>query len=353
MTNIKPKNKIQFGLTLQDSFLIKGVAICLMLWHHLFYLHPEYGRFVQYTALLSKVCVALFLFISAYGLTIQTERKNTLSKNKLLKPKNLLEFLMKRLSKLYVNYWIVFLLFVPLGVFVFNRSIIIPYGSNHTFIWLLIDFLGLADSRSYNITWWFYKLIITLYFLFPILHMALKKWTTIVLAFSMFLLVFHRISIPIIHDWLFVFVLGIYWALNKNKITIFLNKFNYIILICSSVLAILLLAFVRLASTRFGGIRIDGFFALSLIILLVITVRQQKIISRIFQFLGTHSMNIFMIHTFIFYYFYSDFIYSFKFPILIFIILLMCSLCFSMLIEYIKDKIRIHSLLDKVDQIKL
>lgn len=58
-------------MTIDDSKILKGIAICAMLWHHLFYEHPEYGKIVFHLALLGKVCVSMFLMISGYGLTKQ------------------------------------------------------------------------------------------------------------------------------------------------------------------------------------------------------------------------------------------------------------------------------------------
>ena len=63
-----------FELTLHDTSILKGIAICAMLWHHLFLLHPDYGNVVYHLALLGKVCVAIFLLLSGYGLTIQMNK---------------------------------------------------------------------------------------------------------------------------------------------------------------------------------------------------------------------------------------------------------------------------------------
>lgn len=60
-----------FLLTLHDTAILKGIAICAMLVHHLFYENPEYGAVVWHCALLGKVCVAIFLFLSGFGLTFQ------------------------------------------------------------------------------------------------------------------------------------------------------------------------------------------------------------------------------------------------------------------------------------------
>lgn len=73
--------KNSFGLTLHDTSILKGIAICAMLLHHLFYENPEYGRFVWHLALLGKVCVAIFLLLSGYGLTIQMNKLLDKAKN--------------------------------------------------------------------------------------------------------------------------------------------------------------------------------------------------------------------------------------------------------------------------------
>lgn len=63
--------KIDYRITLNETNIIKGIAICAMLWHHLFLEHKEYGEFVFKQALTGKVCVALFVFLSGYGMAIQ------------------------------------------------------------------------------------------------------------------------------------------------------------------------------------------------------------------------------------------------------------------------------------------
>lgn len=66
------------------------------------------------------------------------------------------------------------------------------------------------------------------------------------------------------------------------------------------------------------------------------------------QYLGKHAMNIYMIHTFIFRYYYEKFIYSFEYPILIFIVLIILSLSVSIILEFIKKAIHFSSLVKRV-----
>ena len=64
--------------TINDSNIMKGTAIILMLIHHLFFseeyiqkctlILPFEGNFLLLLSSLSKVCVAIFVVISGYGL---------------------------------------------------------------------------------------------------------------------------------------------------------------------------------------------------------------------------------------------------------------------------------------------
>ena len=61
-----------FVLTRQDTAVMKGIAICAMLCHHL-YGFPlagvePYTGVLAWIGVLGKICVALFLFCSGYGL---------------------------------------------------------------------------------------------------------------------------------------------------------------------------------------------------------------------------------------------------------------------------------------------
>lgn len=127
----------------------------------------EYPAFLTAIGVLGKVCVAMFLFCSGYGLTEQYGRGiNSINhiKDKILYS---VKFIIKRLIKFYSAYWFVFIIFVPLGIFVFDRSLIDAYGENVNILKRFIyDIIGIQGSQSYNITWWFNKLIILFYFIY-------------------------------------------------------------------------------------------------------------------------------------------------------------------------------------------
>lgn len=350
------KKEINYSLSIQDSMIIKGIAICLMLWHHVFFNNHEYGKFIFFSSALGKVCVSLFLFISAYGLSIQYEKEQSDLKKTLwqsLHFKNILQFYVKRLLKLYSHFWVIFILFVPIGVFVFDRALSIPYGEKNIAIHLFFDFFGLADFKSYNVTWWFYRLIISLYLLFPLIFVLMRKWNIFILMFCFLLLFYNWFNFHVESYYLFSFALGISFALNRHRITSILNMFHQVRMLFFLLFLLVFTVFCRFKSNILQLQYIDGFITLIIVLIVVLTVRNIQYLRESFIFLGKHSMNIFMIHTFIFYYFFHDPLYSLKNPILIFSVLLLCCMLLSMLIEYGKEKLGFYSLVSKIDTIKI
>ena len=109
---------------------MKGIAICAMLFHHLYYSIPDwikpYDGVLYWLGELGKVCVALFLFCSGYGLSAQYAKINDV--------KGTAGFLVKRFASFYLNYWMVFLIFVPITVFVFHRPLASAYGEHANWV---------------------------------------------------------------------------------------------------------------------------------------------------------------------------------------------------------------------------
>lgn len=333
---MKLPKTINYSLSLNDTSLIKGIAICFMLWHHLFYEHPEYGNLVYISSQIGKICVSLFLFLSAYGLTVQY--------NKLIEktPLNSLKFQAHRFIKFYANYWIVFIFAVPIGVYIFGRSLEEAYSTNNVLMPFFRDVLGINYLKSYNTTWWFNTLIICCYAIFPILYIVVKKNSLIIFIL---VLIFHLIPVylefPIIElmkTYLLIFLLGIIYAVINKDISKLLNKVNPYILIFLLTLSFILLSILRQKNIipGFGGMKVDPFLTLIIVLISMIVLRGIPFFYVSMQYLGKHSMNIYMIHTFIYYYFFSEFIYSFEYPILIFIVLLALSLGISVIIEFLK-----------------
>jgi len=217
---------------------------------------------------------------------------------------------------------------------------------------LLTDIIGLNGMQSYNITWWFNQIIIVLYLCFPLLFLFSKKWWWIALFISFTLWIINIPIIPrLVNNWFVVFVAGIVIALNINKISGFLNRFNKWILVSTAIIVFLLLIVQRIYNLIpfLTGIKVDAFLAPTIALLSVLLLRNIKYINTIIRLFGKHSINIYMIHTFIFAYWFQDFIYSFKNPILIFAVLMAICMIISIILEYLKKIICLSLLIRKIN----
>ena len=215
------------SLTQRDTNILKGIAIIAMLFHHIYACPPEgcgpFGPVLTFLGVLGKCCVAIFLFCSGYGLTAQ------FSKIEKIGFKSSVRFVARRLSKFYSNYWFIFLIFVPLGVFVFDIPLSARYGEHVNLVKRLVfDIFGMQGFGSYNITWWFNKLIILLYIAFPLLFLAIRKFNWWVLPVSLIASGLSWVFLSPINYydllfWQFPFVLGIIWQ-NKDNIFVRISR---------------------------------------------------------------------------------------------------------------------------------
>ena len=118
----------------------------------------------------------------------------------------------------------VFLIFVPLTVCCFDRPLSVPYGEHSNKLkHLLMDLFCLQGYSSYNITWWFNKLIIILYLLFPILYWCCKKTKIFIVFISIGIAGLNSEAyssygyVPEVMLYILPFVLGIFWMIMQDS----------------------------------------------------------------------------------------------------------------------------------------
>lgn len=314
----------------------KGMALMLILWHHLFFEKPEEGFIVYQTALLAKVCVGIYVVLSGYGLAESIKKRGL----------EILSFYKRRVLKLYMNYWLIALLFVPIGVWFMDRSFESVYGHN-VYNGFLIQMLGIHMftwvGYGYNATWWFMSLIVVLYAIFPFIYVLTKRFHVWFLLFCAGLLF---VPIPLVNDWIFPFAVGVYLSQKDGfvKMIAWLHKQGAKRFVLLFVLTVFV-AWYRQNGYLFDSIRADTFFAILLILWTTELVVASSWAKKAFEFVGIHSFNIFLFHTFIYYYYFPDFIYMFKNPIAIFAVLLGVCLVISVAIEAFKKKIGFEKLI--------
>ena len=317
-------------LSIRDSNVLKGLALLLLLWHHLFF--AQNGLFddlhiiksvylAQELGVFCKLCVVMFVFLSGYGLMAQAEIKEGIS--------NLKDWYIRRFKKLILNYWVIWIVFVPISVLCFGITFQDAYQSDIG-LHLVADLLGIHsllyhEILCYNPTWWFYSCIIALYLLFPLMYKMMKRD---VFSLVLLTLIISFLPIPFIDVIKFnivAFSLGMWMATIKNASP---RQSLWIVL-----LLVLLYAVERNINSY--PLLIDCILAL-LIVKLYQSIICPEIVKNVMAFLGKHSMNIFLFHTFIFLFWFQDIVYASRNPIIIFLTLLAICLLISIALEWIK-----------------
>ena len=328
-----------------DTLVVKGIAVLMLVFHHFFMgiaPHPLVWSFDKVElgvniATLCKVCVAIFVVLSGYGINESYKRKK----------EGDFAFVKNHLLKLMKQYWFIFLIFVPLGIILGANPVDVYGKSPKGVLYFIIDFFGmksLMNTPTMNQTWWYMETVIVLYALFPILKKLTKKVPYIILPISFLPVVkfglLNNGSIDGCREiyWVFHFCAGILLSekniLNKYSSYLSLNRAKVTFL---SIVSLLIFTILR---SRYGII-MDCFFAISIILAIKATLCNIKYLSSSLRYLGVHSANIFMMHSFLYcYYTQIKFILTvLKYPLINYAILISECVIVSDYLEITKSRL--------------
>ncbi len=353
--------------TQEKTKLCKGVAILIMLFHHLFFRSESWPLYIYklqirempligYIASQGKICVAIFILLSAYGLTYSIKKHNPWISGGQNTKRQYLYFVIDHVKKLYMLYWPVFVLAMCIGMITQVSNPLTIYKSFGEWI---RDFLGVAyiiDGKTpFNSEWWYISFALTLYLVFPILYLLMKKFPKITLIFAFLIGIRPNSNIMIFMEWrryLFVCCLGIYFAENDLMSKLIIMKSKKYRIVASTLLCLIL-----------GGIRcihpftLDGFLVISIIVFSVSVFESGKYISKILISLGTYSGTMFLLHGLLYRNFMKNFIYGFNYPIFIYFVLVVLSYSMSVLIEKLKGQLfmlaKKSNLMNKIQMMKI
>jgi len=371
---MKPKLQNTFIKTefnKNNTLSLKGIAIIMMLFHHLFRkealfidhnvsFFPFGQEFIVELSATFKICVSIFAFITGYGLLVSLKK---LEVNYSWNQKQIGKWIGKRLLKTLSGFWVIALLTYTICQVIDGRTGQIFFKDNILYgaMQMILDFLGLSKllgTATFAGTWWYMSIAILFIFSVPIFVKLFKKYgyTKTIIAV---------IVLPRIIGWkyvnsdyitfLFPLLLGIIFAQNNLMIKIANFKIHpniYISKLLKFIIETVIIVFIyilynELPVKLFWEIRY-GIIPMCLICYLYEFFLDISILKIIFGFLGKHAMNIFLIHEIIRSYYLEDFIYSFRNFIKIGGILLLCSLVASMLIEIFKKLIQYNRLMDNL-----
>lgn len=345
----------QFSKT--DTNIVKGVAIIAMLFHHCYVTDVSFKAhgvsFAPFSkgtvvtlAQWSKVCVGIFVFLSAYGIALSLKK---LYDGRQYERKNLSRMAVRRIWKILSGFWPVFILAV-LGCAIWAPESFEVYKQGIArIIYIVIDFLGLAhlfDTPTLLGTWWYLSLAFMEIMLLPFLYFCYRRWGAfITVALSYFLPMTLSLEMSNLVRYLPVMTLGILFA-EENlfaKIAEWRIPNTGIGITRAAeffVLAFILAGTVWLKISAFGKAHTnftDSITPLAVILFTYLFFAGIPFLKDILSILGKYSMNIFLIHNFIRSRWFEDFSYSFKFWWLIVLVLIVDTFVISLVIELGKE----------------
>lgn len=347
------------GFNKDNTLFCKGIAIILMVVHHLFWNVPDIGISINGIALsqrigvIGKVCVSVFLMLSGFGLYKGSKGK--------FKKK---EFYIKRLSKLYFNYFFIVITSSIVGL-CFFRDIFLKSFPNHGIIRFLLNCTGLQHLVGYqgiNSSWWFITEIMICYFFYPLFLKLIKKykWKFVIFTFVLSFIELIPIgNITSIIAWACPFIIGIALAEDNtlDKIKCYVSEKNIPYLVV--VLLLLVVCYIRQigAMDNVYMFKVDYLLSFLLMIVVYLGYGKVKFIERFFVYFGKRSMDIFYVHMFIGNYFLKDFTYSLGSPILMCLFVIIASLIWSYILDFVRKLIKFNSsinyLQERMNNIKI
>lgn len=352
MGNIRDREN---GFTKEHTLILKGILILMLLIHHLF--NPEHiveysvNTFIQDPVLLvaivawCKICVAGFCFITAYGMTkkfMGMPQKN---------PGNYAGAVAVRLIKLEMTVWLIYILAVLYREFIMNMRLYYEYNNVQGAIYIIFDMLGLANyagTPTINVTWWYLSFFILLVFSMPLIYYAYSKGRYLLLGPVCLLpaVIFLKTESVLYAELLPVAFLGTAFAYENwfEKIKQWNRSWRKLILFA----VLLLCGWLSFEVNQYVNFSLSWLLIFFLPILVQEYISYVPVLSHALKFIGTQATNIFLIHTFIYYYFYAEIIYSFNDSWKIYIAVLALSLIVSVIIECLKKLLRYNRLIDLV-----
>lgn len=322
----------------KKSNKIKYIAVILMIILHLFS-NParEYislfsinGETIEHIfTKFCGICVGIFVFLSGYGL-MKKYNSNISYKN-----------ILKKILKFYINYWYIFLIFIPIGLAIGSINFDIKR--------LILNFFALISD--YNYEWWFVILYVQLLLVYPILNKLLNKQNTpkahtIIYIASLIISIGAKaiykqyvgnmlinIFVPLfMYQFIFVTAMiiardGIFDKVQKRINTN--NKCINALVLLVVVVFMNIIGYIPVIGKIINPMLIPIF-----IYILAKTIKEPQNIT-----IYKTSTNIWLIHTFFTTYYFPDIIWNLKYSVLIIVWTIILTTSISLILDKILDKI--------------
>lgn len=351
------------GFSKNESLKVKGIAVLMLLFHHLFYSADRIASsgmkfmiipqdYVQALAVMARICVWMFVFVSAYGLSVQYVQHGYRDSKWKFITKSWIS-LMKSFWFVYVIVFVLLLLSASQGIAKYDGKI---YNALlDIFCWS--DFFG---TPSLSGVWWYMCMAQVLVFIIPAVNIMCEKmgWSSMLVGFIALQYVSDGIKSSNggrYSNYFLVVVLAVLFARNhvfekilSKRVRGTAKVYKGILL---AVITVVLLVF-KYKFTSYDLWQFNSF--LSAIITALICILSCKYIKfkpleALFIHLGIHSGNMFMFHA-VLYTYYPKIVFWSGNAVLSYLTLLVLAVVFSVIVEFVKNKMHYNDLFKKLTE---
>lgn len=348
----------------QDTNIAKTIAIIMMYIHHSFFGTESYmGYTFSFApfgesrtiaiAQLFKVCVTVFVFLSAYGITISFMKREE-KENREVPLKELFVDDFCRWIKLISGFFVIYILAQIFSFLGRNNTEVYGTGIKRV-VYTVLDVFGLANifnTPTFNPTWWYMGLAVLILLIMPLLYRAHRRIGVALFILAVILPRMLSLEFTPLRWSLPSMCLGILFAernffaklhnLYRDKIYLHVGK----VIVAIAVLCAL---FIFRHKTQLLLDITDAFLA-ALIIYISFELfgERGRVVKTVAAFCGKYSMNMFLAHTFFRGYYFKDFYYSFGNAWLIILVLTITTLLFYVCVEMFKKYSGYNKIVEKL-----
>ena len=314
-----PKANVDY-LSNKSTKSLKGLLALFIIFHHVSQKITTGANFSNFEYM-GRYIVALFFFLSGYGLYFQSSTDATYMEN----------FLRKRLTRIFIPFFVFIVIYViyraSLGEVV-NVDFFLSFWRDHSNI-------------IYN--GWFINSIIVLYVIF---YVSFKKKDSKIAIFKLvfFTLVYIFWKAYQNHgDWEYVsimaFFLGVFWMKDRSLIDKFIEK-NYFVLLVSFSILMYVFRHYEVIMKNIGitnkyvyyGI-VGNLCTMIFVVYFLLLTNKLNFSNKYLDFLGNISFEIYMIHGLVMHYLGKFFVSSAVNDVIYTIVVLLVSIVFAYCIK--------------------
>ncbi len=346
--------------TKNHSNMAKGLAILLLLAYHLFgeegtlvslgvvYAPFSLEGFLRFSGF-GNICVSVFVFLTAFGIA-----RGLLAQREALLREGFWRVsyrqALRRYLRLTLHFAILYLSVALLWWYKFDYPSL--YGAGEQGILLMLtDALGLSmffGTPTLNATWWYMELAYLLIFLIPLL-----TWLTEMIGYPILLLAFLLPSAvtlqPDLQRYFFVAVFGVCAAWGNWPDRLLGLRLHPVLRWLAVAFGFVLCVLIRqnYMVHEYYIHLIDAPLSLFLVYAAAGAVGSVPLLGKALAFVGKHSMNIYLVHTFFYLILWRQYIYRFRYAGITFLLLLAVCLLYSVVLEAVKKLTRVDRLLPR------